>query len=439
MILRRLSSIGNHLFLSALFLFFVCASLVAAPASGRQSAASGPVLLLPDRVFDGEDMHEGYVVLVDAEHIADVGPRAQLMQRHADARQVDLPGMTLMPGIIEGHSHVLLHPYDETSWNDQVLVESRAERVARGVVHLRETLHAGVTTIRDLGAEGAGYDDVGLKQAVGKGVIPGPRMLVAGPAIVATGSYGPKGFREGVTVPLGAQVADGHDDLIRVVREQIGGGADFIKVYADYRWGPNGKAMPTFSVDELRLIVETAASSGRVTVAHAGTAEGMRRAVEAGVHTIEHGDGGTPEVFRQMAESGVVWYPTLAAVESIMGYGGWEKGSAPEPERIRVKKQAMRWAMEAGVAIGMGGDVGVYTHGTNAREMVLMVEYGMEPLHVLRAATSLNADTFGLSGVAGRLQRGLAADIIAVRGNPASDMGAMHEVGFVMQAGHRIR
>lgn len=197
--------------------------------------------------------------------------------------------------------------------------------------------------------------------------------------------------------------------------------------------------MPTFSVNELRLIVETAASSGRVTVAHAGTAEGMRRALEAGVHTIEHGDGGTPEVFRQMAESGVVWYPTLAAVESIMGYGGWEKGSAPEPERIRVKKQAMRWAMEAGVAIGMGGDVGVYTHGTNAREMVLMVEYGMEPLHVLRAATSLNADTFGLSGVAGRLQRGLAADIIAVRGNPASDMGAMHDVGLVMQAGHRIR
>ncbi len=403
------------------------------------SPARGQVLLVPDRIFDGEVMREGYAVLVDAAHIADVGPRDELIRRHAEARRMELPGTTLMPGIIEGHSHILLHPYDEASWNDQVLVESRAERVARGVVHLRETLQAGVTTIRDLGAEGAGYDDVGLKQAVGKGVIQGPRMLVAGPAIVATGSYGPKGFREGVTVPLGAQVADGHDELIRVVREQIGGGVDVIKMYADYRWGPDGQAMPTFSEEEIRQIVETAASSGRVTVAHAGTAEGMRRAAEAGVRTIEHGDGGTQEVFRLMAEKGVVWYPTLAAVESIMGYGGWEKGGGPDPERIVVKKRAMQWAMEAGVAIGMGGDVGVFTHGTNVREMELMVEYGMQPVAVLRAATSLNADTFGLTNVVGRLAGGLFADIIAVEGNPAVDMSVMHNVSFVMQAGTQIR
>lgn len=410
--------------------------LVATPSEARQA---GQMLLLPERVFDGESMHEGYAVLVDAAHIADLGPREEMIRRYDGVERKELENMTLMPGIIEGHSHVLLHPYDETSWNDQVLVESRAERVARGVVHLDRTLRAGVTTIRDLGTEGAGYDDVGLRQAVTKGVIPGPRMLVAGPAIVATGSYGPKGFREGVTVPLGAQVADGHDGIIRVVREQIGGGADIIKVYADYRWGPDGEAMPTFSETELRLIVETAASSGRVTVAHAGTAEGMRRAVLAGVHTIEHGDGGTPDVFRLMAERGVVWYPTLAAVESIMTYGGWEKGSGPDPERIRIKKQAIQWALGAGVAIGMGGDVGVYTHGSNAREMELMVEYGLAPISVLRAATSLNADTFGLGDRVGRLAPGLVADVIAVEGNPLEDMSAMHRVAMVMQAGRTVR
>jgi imidazolonepropionase-like amidohydrolase len=202
-----------------------------------------------------------------------------------------------MPGMIEGHSHILLHPYNEVSWNDQVLKESQAERVIRAANHAKANLMAGFTTIRDLGSEGAGYADVGVKQSIEKGIIPGPRMLVAGPAIVATGSYGPKGFAPHVKVPLGANEADGIDALIREVRRQIGGGADIIKVYADYRWGPNGEAMPTFTQEELEIIVDVASSSGRPVVAHAATAEGMRRAAMAGVQTIEHGDGGTPEVF----------------------------------------------------------------------------------------------------------------------------------------------
>ncbi len=250
------------------------------------AAAAQPALLLrPDRVFDGEAMHEGWAVLTRADTIAAVGPAGTLAE--AGARVVGLPGTTLLPGLIEGHSHLLLHPYDETGWTDQVLRESVAERVARGVMHARAGLMAGWTTTRDLGSEGAGYADVGLRDAIDKGAVPGPRLLVAGPALVATGSYGPKGFRPDMAVPLGAEEADG-PDLVRVTRRQIGHGIDWVKLYADYRWGPNGEARPTFSEDEIRSVVETAASSGRDVVAHASTAEAMLRAVRGGVRTIEH-------------------------------------------------------------------------------------------------------------------------------------------------------
>ena len=392
-------------------------------------------LMVPDRVFDGENVHEGWGVVVEGRRITAVGPVSTLK---GDVT-IRLSGTTLSPGFIEGHSHFLLHPYNETSWNDQVLRESKAERVARGTVHARETLWAGFTTVRDLGSEGAGYSDVGLKISIRKGIIPGPTMLVAGKAMVATGSYGPSGFDPDFDVPLGAEEADGVDNLIRVTRDQIGNGADVIKVYADYRWGPGGEAMPTFSIDELTLIRETAASSGRPMVAHAGTAEGMRRAILAGAETIEHGDGGTREVFKLMAERGVVWYPTLAAVESISSYSGWKKGVDPEPQRIAIKKAVMKVAMEEGVTIGMGGDVGVYTHGKNALEMELLVEYGMSPLQVLRASTSVNARTFHVSDRVGSIKPGLLADLVAVTGKPDQDIKAVWNVVFVMKDGEVFR
>ncbi len=400
------------------------------------SPAVAQTLLVPDRVFDGEEMHEDWAVLVDGEVIAAVGPVSDLVDQ-AD-EQMNLPGATLLPGMIEGHGHLLLHPYDETNWNDQVLKESRAERAIRAAVHAEATLMAGFTTLRDLGSEGAAYADVGVKAAIEKGVIQGPRLLVAGPAIVATGSYGPKGFHPEVGQPLGAHAADGVDDLIRETRTQIGNGADFIKVYADYRWGPNGEAMPSFTLEELTLMREITASSGRPLVAHAATEEGMRRAIMAGVETIEHGDGATEQIFGMMAARGVVWYPTLAAVEAIMGYNGWRKGIDPDPARIANKKTIFRQAMEIGVKIGMGGDVGVYDHGDNAWEMELMVEYGMTPLDVLRATTSLNADTFHLSD-RGRVKEGLLADLVAVSGNPADDVSAVRNVMLVMKGGEIVR
>ncbi|MCB0637898.1 MAG: amidohydrolase family protein, partial [Lewinella sp.] len=403
---------------------------------GLLAAQSAPITAIyPARLFDGEAMHAGWGLWLQADTIVAVGPRRELAARRAAPDvTLELPEATLLPGLIEGHSHLLLHPYDETSWNDQVLVESQAERVARGTVHARRTLEAGFTTTRDLGSEGAGYADVGLKQAIDKGVIPGPRMLVAGPAIVATGSYGPKGFAEHVHVPLGAQEADGAD-LVRVTREQIGGGADVVKVYADYRWGPNGEAMATFSEEELRTIVETAASSGRPTVAHAATAEGMRRATLAGVNTIEHGDGGTPEVYRLMADRGVALCPTLAAPEAILRYRGWQKGVDPEPERITQKRASFRAALDAGVTIVAGGDSGVFTHGDNAHELELMVEYGMAPLAVLRSATSVNADVFGLQAQVGRLRPGLLADLLLVHGRQDEDIRALRQVVGVMKGG----
>ncbi len=403
-----------------------------ATQTSNSASPTNRILLVPDRVFDGERIVEGAAVVIDGDRIVAVGPRAHFERADYDTIQ-EFPGTTLLPGLIEGHSHLLLHPYDETSWNDQVLLESHAERVARGTVHARRTLEAGFTTVRDLGSEGAGYADVGLAAAIDKGAIAGPRMLTAGPAIVATGSYGPKGFADHVTVPLGAQTADGVGELTRVVREQIGGGVDLIKVYADYRWGLVGEARPTFSLEELETIVEVAKSSGRQTVAHAATEEGMRRATLAGVATIEHGDGATPVVLELMRERGVALCPTLAAVDAISRYSGWD-GSEPAPERVRVKRASFKAALDAGVTICAGSDVGVFDHGDNSRELELMVDYGMVPIDVLRAATSVNARLFGL-GDRGRIAPGLLADLVLVRGQPEIDIKTLRNPRLVLKGG----
>jgi imidazolonepropionase-like amidohydrolase len=401
------------------------------------STAHAQTVLIPDRVFDGltEEAHEGWVVVVDGDRIQAAGAR-DAVAVPAGAEQLRLTGMTLLPGLIEGHGHLFLHPYDETPWNDQVLKESEALRVARATVHARDTLWNGFTTTRDLGTEGAGTADAGLRQAIQLGIIPGPRVLIAGRAIVATGSYGPKGFA--FDPPLGAEPADGAE-LPRVVRDQIGRGADWIKVYADYRWGPDGEARPTFSLEELETIVETAASSGRPTSAHAVTPDAIRRAVDAGVETIEHGDHADAEVLELMARRGVYLCPTLAAVEAVSTYAGWRPGTDPEPDRLRAKRASFAAALAAGVPICAGSDVGVFTHGDSARELELMVDYGMSPVDALRAATSVNARMLHLEDHIGAIRPGLIADLVAVAGDPTEDIGTLRNVRFVMQAGVVVR
>jgi len=410
-----------------------------APGARAQGAPAAParvLLLEPDAVFDGttEAPHRGWVVVVRGERIEAAGPRAAVPVP-AGAERIPLPGTTLLPGLSDLHSHVLLHPYDETPWNDQVLRESLAVRTARAVNHLRRTLEAGFTLLRDLGTEGAGYADAGLKEAVDQGIIPGPRLLVTTKAIVATGSYGPKGFGAEIGVPQGAEEADGVEGVTRVVRDQIGHGADWVKIYADYRWGPRGEARPTFTEAEWEAIVRTASSSGRPVVAHASTVEGMRRAIMAGVETIEHGDAATPELFALMKQRGVAFCPTLAATESTTRYRGWKKGTDPLPPGVAQKQAMFRAALASGVTICNGSDVGVFAHGDNALELELMVEYGMRPVDALRAATSVNARVVHREGELGRVAPGLLADLVAVRGDPTTDIRRVRDVRLVLKGG----
>src|SRR5437762_1919885 len=389
-------------------LIFACLFLQMTPSAEAQSPTPKPpdtvYLLKSVHVFDGESaqLHDNWVVLVRGNKIEAVGP-ANEVKAPADAKVIDLPGMTLLPGLIDAHSHILLHPYSETVWNDQVAREALSLRVARATNHLRNTLMAGFTTLRDLGTEGAGYADVGLKQAVNQGIIPGPRLFVATRAIVATGSYGPKGFAPEWNVPQGAEEASGADELTRVVRDQIGRGADWVKLYADYRWGAGGGAHPTFTLEEMKLAVEVAHSAGIPVSAHSTSTEGARRAILAGVDTIEHGDGLTPELFRLMKERGITLCPTLSVASAAT---------------MENKKKVFKEALASGVTIASGSDVGVFAHGDNAREIETMVAWGMPMIDALRSATSVDAHVLHMEDKIGRVKTGFFADLIAVEGDP---------------------
>jgi len=392
-----------------------------------------PILLRPQAVFDGKELHPGWVVLVEGERIQKAGLPAEVNPPN-DARVVDLPNDTLTPGLIEGHAHLFLHPYNETPWNDQVTNESLSFRTVEATAHARATLLAGFTTVRDLGTEGAGHADVGLKKAIDLGIVPGPRMIVVTRAIVAAGSYGPK-LSTDLDLPQGAEEASGIDGIVRVARERIGKGADWVKIYADYHWGTGEPARPTFSVEEMAAAVKAAHDAGRPVAAHATTPEGMRRAILAGVDTIEHGDEGTPEVFRLMKEHQVAFCPTVAAQDAVQQYHGWKKGVDPEPDILRAKRASMKAARAAGVTFAVGGDVGVFAHGDNAREMELLVsDYGFSALEALRQATSGNATIFHLKD-RGNVCPGQLADLVAFEGDPTKQIGVVGQVRLVIKGG----
>jgi imidazolonepropionase-like amidohydrolase len=388
-------------------------------------------------VFDGVNPqpYEGWSVLVEGDRIVAAGPN---LTAPAGARTVDLPGTTLMPGMIEGHSHLFLHPYNETLWDDQVLHEPLALRTARAVVQAERTLDAGFTTERDLGTEGAGFADVGLKQAIDQGIVPGPRLLVSTKAIVARGAYGPKGYEPGVPIPQGAQEVAGVDETIRAVRDQVAAGADIVKFYADYHWGKGEPSRPTLSQAELDAGVAAAHEAGRLVAVHATTAEGMMRAVRAGADTIEHGYGGTAEVFKAMAARHIALCPTLGASEAYARYFQHWNGQEPAPETVQENRRSFQLAMKAGVAICMGGDVGVFTHGENWREMEAMQRAGMPAAQVLIAATSGNARILRLTD-RGAIRPGLLADLVAVDGDLTRDISAVEHVRLVIKGGQIVR
>ncbi len=412
--------------------FAGAAALAAAPPAAVP--AGPPALLLTGaRVLDesGERLVAGRDVLVEGGRIAAVGPA--LAVGPAVVR-IDLSGLALLPGLIDLHTHLLLHPYDETPWNDQVLKESLELRTIRAVTAARATLEAGFTTIRELGTEGAGFADVALRDAIAMGMMPGPRIFAATRAIVASGSYGPAGFDPRWEMPKGAQVADGADGVRRAVREQIAAGADWVKVYADYPRRPGAPSTPTFSQEELAAAVDEAKSAGLPVAAHAHTAEGIRRAVLAGVATIEHGTGATAEVLELMRRRGVALCPTLAASEAVSRYAGWQPGQ-PEPPRLRDARAAFGRALAAGVTIANGSDAGVFAHGDNLRELELLTAWGMTPRDALRAATATAAAVLGRGRDLGRIAPGCVADLVAVRGDPLAGVAALRHPLLVIKDG----
>ena len=412
--------------------FAFCLILYASCFSPNRSLAQDVFYLTADRLFDGEKMWTGKAVLVKGNKIMAIVEKSSPIP--SGAKVLDFKNATLLPGLIEGHAHLFLYPYNITDWDTQVLKETDALRTIRASVHAKNTLMAGFTSVRDLGTEGAGYADVSLKKAILDKIIEGPRMLVAGRAIVSTGSYGPKGYDNDQKIMLGAEPADGND-LVRVVRDQIWQGADFIKIYADYRWGLMGEDRPTFTLDELKLINEVTTSSGRVMVCHAKSKEAIRRSVLAGAVTIEHGDFLDEEIGKLMKEHQVIFMPTIAAVDKITQYRGWKKGIDPDPENVVRKKLSFKAALASGVTIGMGGDVGVFPHGDNVMEMELMAEYGMPNLDILKAATSVNARAMNWQDKLGHIKEGFLADLVVVKGNPLENISQIREVKFVMKDG----
>jgi imidazolonepropionase-like amidohydrolase len=375
---------------------------------------------------DGKTWRENVIVMTILDSIVSIRPD--------DGRDVDrdLGEVWVVPGLIDLHTHLLLRPYRERSWNDQVLEDSAELRALRAAGYARDTLCAGFVAIRDLGTEGAGYADVALVRAMEERAARGPRIYPATRAIVRTGWYGPS--PDDPSVQKGAQCVATDEEITAAVREQVAGGAAWIKVYADYRKGADTQASPSFTLPQLELLVREATRLGRQVAAHATTDEGIRRAVRAGVATIEHGQGASQETLELMREKGVVLLPCLAANEEIVELRGH---TGPIVERLNVARIAVQRALAAGVTVACGSDAGVFRHGDNARELELLVDYGMDPADALAAATRVAAQVLGADDL-GVIRPGARCGLVALAGNPFEDIRNVRRVRAVIREGDEL-
>jgi len=382
------------------------------------------------------------VVVLSAGRIESVGTDASAAP--AGARLIDLGGRTLLPGLIDAHTHILIQgDATDREYDDQILKEYPAHRVARAVRALRIALDHGFTTLRDLETEGMGYGDVALRDAVDEGVIPGPRLQVAGPALSTTGTYPILRFRPDWSFPTGVQVCDGADGCRKAVREQISYGTDWVKVYANTgrpRLTEDGyiDTRPNWTAEELAAVVSEAHARGRKVAAHATSDTGTRMAVAAGVDSIEHGDSIRPEMAAEMARKGIFYCPT----QTVLYYqAAFYPDDAMLKETEKIAAKSLANCRKAGVRVVFGTDAGGFpwTEINQAREFGYEVQLGMTPLEAIRSATSVAADALGLAGQAGVLAKGARADVVAIPGDPLQDVGVLEKVDFVMKGGEVVR
>jgi imidazolonepropionase-like amidohydrolase len=380
------------------------------------------------------------VIVVSGRRIESVGPAAGF-EAPEGARTIDLSQATVLPGLIDAHTHLFLQGQEasEGGYDGQLLKRGIAYRAARATVAARRALEQGFTSVRDVETEGAGYGDVGLKQAIEEGHVPGPRVFASTLGISSTGGYALEGYAPEVAVPKGVQIVDGPVEARKAARQQLENGADWIKVYMTHRsWVDDRGALvsqPTLTVEELKAIVDEAHGWGKKVACHAYNGPGLRRALDGGCDSIEHGLDLDDAAVAQMAKQGTWYCPTVAVY-----YYGWRAEDTPEGrkdrKRVEVHGPSFQRAMKAGVKIAFGTDAGGFPWTEPmAQEFGRMVELGMSPLAAIRSATRDAAEMLGMEGQLGVIAPGAYADIVAVRGDPLKDVGELGRVAFVMKDG----